>query len=69
MRARRLTSAERAHIPEFIEKWTRVGLSTKPVDHQQAKRALCQLYASAGLAEPRIVWAPCPMTALLSAIV
>jgi hypothetical protein len=69
MRARRLTPTERARIPEFIEKWIAIGLSSTPVDHLQAERALCQLYASAGLAEPRIVWVPCPMTAMLSAIV
>jgi hypothetical protein len=69
MRARRLTPTERARIPEFIEKWIAIGLSSTPVDHPQAERALCQLYASAGLAEPQIVWVPCPMTAMLSAIV
>jgi hypothetical protein len=69
MRARRLTPTERARIPEFIEKWIAIGLSSTPVDHLQAERALCQLYVSAGLAEPQIVWVPCPMTAMLSAIV
>jgi hypothetical protein len=69
MRADRLATAERALIPEFIGKWTAIGLSTTPVDHQQAERALCRLYASAGLIEPRIIWAPCPLTAILSAIV
>jgi hypothetical protein len=69
MRARRLTPTERARIPEFIEKWIAIGLSSTPVDHLQAERALCQLYVSAGLAGPQIVWVPCPMTAMLSAIV
>ena len=69
MRAHRLRPAERASIPEFVEKWTAIGLSTAPVDHQQAERALCQLYALAGLVEPHIVWVPCPLTAMLSAIV
>ena len=59
MRARRLTPTERARIPEFIEKWIAIGLSSTPVDHLQAERALCQLYVSAGLAEPQIVWVPC----------
>ena len=68
MRAHPLTAAERARLPEFVQKWTGIGLSTKPVDDGRAERALCRLYRSAGLAEPRIVWAPCPMTAMLSAI-
>jgi hypothetical protein len=57
---------ELARIPEFIDKWTRIGLSTIPVDYPRAERALCRLYAGAGLAEPAVVWAPCPMTAMLS---
>jgi hypothetical protein len=69
MRVHRLSPAERALFPEFIGKWTAIGLSAAPIDHQQAERALSQLYASAGLIEPKIVWAPCPMTAMLSAIV
>jgi len=69
MRVHCLSPAERTLFPEFIGKWTAIGLSTAPIDHQQAERALSQLYASAGLIEPKIVWAPCPMTAMLSAIV
>jgi hypothetical protein len=69
MRARRLSREERAHIPEFIEKWIAIGLSTTPVDLPRAERALCQLYISAGLVEPHIVWVPCPLTGMLSAIV
>ncbi len=69
MRTAPLTPGELAHIPEFVDKWTRIGLSTTPVDHVEAERALCRLYAASGLAEPAVVWAPCPMTAMLSAIV
>src|SRR5260221_8721 len=69
MRTAPLTAGELAPIPDFIDKWTRIGLSTVPVDHVKAEPALCQLYAAAGLAEPAVVWAPCPMTAMLSAIV
>src|SRR5258708_4358021 len=69
MHTRRLTAAEQARILEFREKWIRIGLSTTPLDHQRAEGALRRLYAASGLARPSIVWAPCPMTALLSAIV
>src|SRR5260221_7759062 len=68
MRTAPLTAGELAPIPDFIDKWTRIGLSAVPVDHVKAERALCRLYAAAGLAEPAVVWAPCPMTAMLSAI-
>src|SRR6202030_3631491 len=67
--ARRLTPAQRGRIPVFIDKWIEVGRSTAPIDHDRAERALGQLYMSAGLIAPQVVWAPCPMTAILSAIV
>ena len=69
MRATRLTPAELARTPEFIQHWIRISLSATPIDHQQAERVLGRLYAAAGLTAPRVVWAPCPMTAMLSAIV
>jgi hypothetical protein len=68
MRRCRLSDEELARIPEFIDKWTAIGLSTTPVDQQRAEPALRHLYASAGLLEPKIIWVPCPMTAILSAI-
>jgi hypothetical protein len=69
MRAKPLSAAELAQIPEFIERWTQIGLSTTPIDREAAEPILHRLYAAAGLAPPQIVWAPCPMTAVLSAIV
>jgi hypothetical protein len=69
VRARRLTPAQRGRIPVFIDKWIQIGRSTAPIDHDRAERALGQLYMSAGLIAPQVVWAPCPLTAILSAIV
>src|SRR5258708_12086037 len=68
MRTAPLTAGELAPIPDFIGKWIRIGLSAVPVDHARAERALCRLYTPAGLAEPAVVWAPCPMTAMPSPI-
>jgi len=68
MRDTPLTSDERARLPEFITHWARIGLSAQPIEHSAAERAIAALYAWAGLPKPRIVWAPCPMTALLSLI-
>jgi hypothetical protein len=68
MRVGELSPEERARIPEFIDKWTGIGLSVTPVDHEHAERLLRRLYTSAGLLAPGVVWAPCPMTAMLSAI-
>jgi hypothetical protein len=69
MRTHPLTAAELARIPEFVEHWTRIGLSATPIEHDAAEIAIRRLYAAAGLAPPHVVWAPCPMTAMLSAIV
>jgi hypothetical protein len=55
-------------VPEFVARWSRIGLSAQLIDHEEAERAIAALYAWAGLAEPGIIWAPCRMTALLSAV-
>lgn len=69
MRTAPLSAAELAPVAEFIEKWTAIGLSTEPIDRDWAERALACFYELAGLAEPWVVWAPCPVSALLSAAV
>jgi hypothetical protein len=63
-----LTPEQQARLPEFVDKWTKIALSTAPVDRERAEWALIRFYHVAGLAEPRIVWLPCPMSAALSAI-
>src|SRR5260221_13272501 len=68
MRTAPLTAGELAPIPDFIGKWIRIGLSAVPGDHARAEPAPCRLYTAAGLAEPAVVWAPCPLTAMLSAL-
>ena len=69
MRTAPLYAAELARVPEFIDKWTAIGLSTVPIDRDWAERALACFYELAGLAEPWVVWAPCPISAVLSAAV
>src|SRR5437868_13460671 len=69
MRTAALSPGELAHIPEFIEKWTAVGHATEPIDRDWAEGALARFYEFAGLSEPWLVWAPCPISGLLSATV
>ena len=69
MRMAPLAPAELAHIPEFIDKWIGIGGSTQPIDRDRAEEALARFYAFAGLAAPGVVWAPCPISAALSAAV
>ena len=67
MRTALLSPGELAHIPEFVEKWIAIGHSTAPIDRDWAEGALARFYEFAGLAEPWVVWAPCPVSGLLSA--
>ena len=69
MRTAPLSPGELAHIPDFVEKWAATAHLTKPIDRDWAEAALARFYESAGLSEPWVVWAPCPMTGLLSAAV
>jgi len=68
MRTAPLSAAELAQIPEFVEKWTAIGLSTEPIDRDWAEWALAQFYDVAGLADPWVIWAPCPLSAVMSAV-
>lgn len=69
MRSTPLSPGELTHIPEFIEKWMAIGHSTEPIDRDWAEGALARFYEFAGLSEPWVVWAPCPISAFLSAVV
>src|ERR1051326_5005630 len=69
MRTAPLSPGELAHIPEFIEKWTAIGHATEPIDRDWAEGALARFYEFAGLSEPWVVWAPCPISGLLSVAV
>jgi hypothetical protein len=62
------TPEQLARLPEFLRKWTGIALSTAPIDRARAEWDLARFYATAGLAEPRVIWLPCPMSAALSAI-
>ena len=69
MRIAPLLPAEIAQLPAFIDKWTAIGQSTDPLDRDAMEAALARFYAFAGLAEPWVLWAPCPFSAALSAAV
>jgi hypothetical protein len=69
MRTAPLSPGELAHLPEFVEKWRAIGHSTAPIDRDWAEGALARFYELAGLSEPWVVWAPCPVSGLLSATV
>lgn len=62
-----LTPEQRARFPEFVEKWTRIGLSIERADRELAEQSIRGLYKLAGLAAPMIVWSPCPRSGLSTA--
>ena len=56
-----LTTAQRAKFPEYVEKWTAVGLSTAPADRKRAENGIRQAYINQGLTPPKwIVWTGSP---------
>ena len=58
----KLTDAQIAKFPEYVTKWTAIGLSTAPADRPRAEAAIAKMYAVAGLAAPRIVWCGAPLS-------
>ena len=62
-RIERLTPEQIARFPEFIEKWTRIGLCTDPADRPNAEAGIKLAYKAAGLDPPKsIVWCGSPMS-------
>ena len=58
-----LTAEQRARFPEFVEKWTKIGLSTEPADRPRAEEAITMMYRAAGLPPPKkIVWCGSPLS-------
>jgi len=64
-----LTPAQRARLGEFLDKWWSIRPSTQSADRSRAERAIAVLYRLAKLRAPPVVWAPCPLSAALSATV
>jgi hypothetical protein len=47
-----LTEAQIARIPEFAERWTKIGLCTDPADRPRAVRPFARCTARAALGRP-----------------
>jgi hypothetical protein len=57
----RLTPEQTARFPEFVEKWTKIGLSTEPADRPRAEAAIRLIYENNGVLPPeKIVWFDSP---------
>lgn len=61
----KLTPEQEAMFPVYVERWTKIGMSTEPVDFWQAKAAALLAYDKAGLPHPtRFFTAKSPMDAI-----
>jgi len=61
----KLTPEQIAAMPRYVEKWLDHGLRAQPADRPNAEKAIRMMYADAGLAEPRIIWADSPLSGAL----
>ena len=50
----KLTKKQEAMIPEYRDKWLKIGLSTEPLDFERAKSAATKCYQIAGLEPPKL---------------
>lgn len=47
-----LTEEQKAKMPEYVDKWLKIGLCTDPLELEKAKEAARLMYRAAGLPEP-----------------
>lgn len=50
-----LTDKHREMFPDWVEKWTQIGMSTEPADFQTAKDAALKIYEIMGSNPPEVV--------------
>lgn len=55
-----LTPEQEALIPVYRENWSKIALSTEPVDRQKASEAVKSLYHILGIKEPKIIFCKSP---------
>ncbi len=61
----KLTPEQEAKFPEYVDRWTKIGLATGEVDLPKAKAAVCLAYEKAGLPHPtRFFVAKSPIDAI-----
>ena len=51
-----------ARLPEFVKKWTKIGLCTEPANRQLAEEGILEAYEIVGLAPPKVVWCDSPLS-------
>ena len=62
-RIEKLTAEQISRFPEFIDRWTRIGLCTDPANRPAAEEGVRLAYEIAGLSPPKkIVWCGSPLS-------
>ena len=51
-----LTEAQRVKFKYYVEKWTKIGLSTDPANRSEAENGIKKAYQIAEKKPPKIVW-------------
>ena len=64
-----LTEEQKARFPEFVKKWTDIGLCTEKANRKEAEDGIIEAYKIAGLKRPKIVWCDSPLSQGLTRII
>jgi hypothetical protein len=62
-----LTPEQAAAMPEYVNKWVSIGLSTEPTDEEKGTAAIVKMYKIGGRKAPQVYWFDSPLTAILAA--
>src|SRR5262249_37472285 len=66
-RIKNMKEAQIDRLPEFIDRWTRISLSTGPADRPRAEAAIRNMYRQGGFDPPQaIVWCESPFSLILT---
>ena len=65
----KLTPEQIAKFPEYVKRWTDIGICTEPANREDAEKAIAIMYESAGLKKPKIVWCGSPFSNALTRVI
>jgi hypothetical protein len=61
-----LTPEQEAAMPEYVNKWVSIGLSTEPTDEEKGTAAIVQMYEIGGYKAPKVYWFDSPLEPILT---
>jgi hypothetical protein len=63
-----LTPEQAAAMPEYVNKWVSIGLSTEPTDEEKGTMAIAKMYEIGGYKLPHVYWFDSPLEPILSSV-